>query len=64
MNSQACGSNALQRKIMFSQKRIDYNHYISHQENLKGIYYEETNECSVPMRLFKPGNPILRKSPF
>ena len=43
MNSQACGSNVLQRKIIFSQKRIEYNHYISRQENLKGIYYEEKN---------------------
>ena len=41
MNSQACGSNVLQRKIVFSQKRIEYNYYISHQENLKGFYYEE-----------------------
>ena len=43
MNSQACGSNALQRKIVFSQKRIEYNQYISRQENLKGFYYEEKN---------------------
>ena len=43
MNRQACGSNVLQRKIVFSQKRIEYNHYISRQENLKGFYYEEKN---------------------
>ena len=41
MNRQACGSHVLQRKIVFSQKRIEYNHYISHQENLKEFYYEE-----------------------
>ena len=43
MNRQVCGSHVLQRKIVYSQKRIEYNHYISHQENLKGFYYEEKN---------------------
>ena len=43
MNRQACGSNALRHKIVFSQKRIEYNHYISRQENLKGFYYNEKN---------------------